>query len=508
MGAKNAGGRDDRSDPEVERLIEEGLERYGRGDLEGALQAWEKALWLYPDEPRAVGYVDYLRSNYQLLTGGAASSAELAVPFGLASLDDDAAYEVEIVAERSGGPLAAPGAWAPAVTPEGGLELRESVDDGWFLDDDSGITAVSRPLPLPVPRSPRRPGATGEFDFSDSTGEQTNEIRDRALGFVRMPDSGASAEEAAAALGRSLPGVAWSSADANTAEMRMRISSDVEPSGSTDAIDLADVHDDLELEISAGNDPAAPSGDDELTLERGGWGSKTTPGPRTVTFNFDDGEPHSGTEPPLVIVEDPVLADASSFGTIPRAGGDDDSDEFDADVATAERSRMASLGLAPIGRADKVSMEVVAHDILTQLERAAPAGESSDERIRRRISSLLEKASYASGAGHHPIAVTAVDLALSEDPDSAVAQKLIHRNRESILAIYQQFIGNLAARPALAIPMHELSREDLDSRAAFLLSRVDGTLAFEEILDIAGMSRLEAFRYLSRMLLRGILEVR
>ena len=54
----------------------------------------------------------------------------------------------------------------------------------------------------------------------------------------------------------------------------------------------------------------------------------------------------------------------------------------------------------------------------------------------------------------------------------------------------------------------DLATAELDSRSAFLLSRVDGNLTFEEILDVAGMTRLEAFRYLARLLLRGILEVR
>ena len=56
--------------------------------------------------------------------------------------------------------------------------------------------------------------------------------------------------------------------------------------------------------------------------------------------------------------------------------------------------------------------------------------------------------------------------------------------------------------------MHELPREQIDSRAAFLLSRVDGNLSFEEILDVSGMTRLEALRHLARLVGRGILSVR
>jgi len=34
---------------ELDRLIDEGLNRYGSGDLDGALEAWEEALAIDPD---------------------------------------------------------------------------------------------------------------------------------------------------------------------------------------------------------------------------------------------------------------------------------------------------------------------------------------------------------------------------------------------------------------------------------------------------------------------------
>jgi hypothetical protein len=101
--------------------------------------------------------------------------------------------------------------------------------------------------------------------------------------------------------------------------------------------------------------------------------------------------------------------------------------------------------------------------------------------------------------------VTAVDLALSEDPNSALSQKLIHRNRDAIMNAFQAFLGDLQRTPALARPLHELGAAPISPRAAFLLSRIDGTLSLDEILDVSGMPRLEAYRYLCQLLLRGIL---
>jgi hypothetical protein len=157
-------------------------------------------------------------------------------------------------------------------------------------------------------------------------------------------------------------------------------------------------------------------------------------------------------------------------------------------------------------------------EILEDIDRAMPGSpqagssgtfraaiETREERTRRRITALLERATEWARNSDLERAVTAVDLALSEDPNSALAQKLIHRNREVIMNAFQAFLGDLQRTPTLARPLHELGSAPISPRAAFLLSRVDGTLSLDEILDVSGMPRLEAYRYLCQLFLRGIL---
>jgi hypothetical protein len=144
-------------------------------------------------------------------------------------------------------------------------------------------------------------------------------------------------------------------------------------------------------------------------------------------------------------------------------------------------------------------------EILEEIDRARPEIETREERTRRRITALLERATAWGRDVDLERAVTAVDLALSEDPTSALAQKLVHRNRETIMNVFQAFLGDLQRTPSLARPLHELGSAPISPRAAFLLSRVDGTLSLDEILDVSGMPRLEAYRYLCQLFLRGIL---
>jgi len=143
--------------------------------------------------------------------------------------------------------------------------------------------------------------------------------------------------------------------------------------------------------------------------------------------------------------------------------------------------------------------------ILDAVDEGAPANESRDERTRRRITSLMERAAQWSASGDLDRAVAAVELALEEDPNSAIAQKLIQRHRETTQQVFQSFLGDLSRQPMLARPLHELGNTPINPRAAFLLSRVDGNMTVDEILDVSGMPRTEAYRYLCQLFLRGIL---
>ncbi|HEY4180600.1 MAG TPA: hypothetical protein VGM90_27335 [Kofleriaceae bacterium] len=145
-----------------------------------------------------------------------------------------------------------------------------------------------------------------------------------------------------------------------------------------------------------------------------------------------------------------------------------------------------------------------AAQIIDEVDAQAPDEENKEDRTRRRISTLLEHATLWASVDLDR-AVAAVDLALNEDPNSALAQKLIHRNRDTIMNVFQAFLGDLERQPVLARPLHELAAAPISPRAAFLLSRVDGTLSLDEILDVSGMPRLEAYRYLCQLFLRGIL---
>jgi hypothetical protein len=253
------------------------------------------------------------------------------------------------------------------------------------------------------------------------------------------------------------------------------------------------------VELAEGNSPA---GEEDANLEM-------APFIEELPSSTDGAEPD--TQPPMAPRPEAMTRNLGLAGRYrPR-----DDLKFGEESPTRELQRPGTedeektqAWATPPGTAVPAdALEALGSQILPKLERDAPPNESRDDRLRRRISTLVELANEWIRLGDPRRAVAAVDLALAEDPDSALAQKLVHRNRDAIMTIFQGYLGSLERRPSLARSLDALGASPIGARAAFLLSRVDGHLTYDEILDVSGMPRLEAYRYLCQLLIRGILIV-
>lgn len=480
---------------DVDGLVARGLDRYRAGDIDGALAIWELALAQSPEDPRALGYVDYVRQNYDELAGGSGSPmSEQLIPFGLAQTDDDE-YEISIT-ENGDGEAAPLPERAPEPAIDDGWGLDPDADPTWFAgaarqtlglaatafdDDRTGDRTIERGLPPPPPLPVKRPPSP-EFDFgtSELTGERT--IERASLGGPRSlgPDV--------------LRGLGIAPLDP-LAHHRRAASEDMTADGWPRAPDL-----DLA-------DPAADPAHDPSD-------------PRTATadMTFDRGGPDAPMIEPLPPpeFEDRGTADlkVKRGGTHPdsvaRPGERDDGASVEVEdlllpPPPSKHKQVDDISDdKPQARAFTADEELTAR-LSEEIDADAPLLESHDDRARRRIIALLGRAGGAATSGDHATAVAAIDLALAEAPDVAAAQKLVHRSRDMILDVYYRFFGDLQRMPMLAAPLSELTKRPLDPRAAFLLSRIDGTLTYEEILDVAGMGRLEACRHLAHLLWRGII---
>ena len=85
------------------------------------------------------------------------------------------------------------------------------------------------------------------------------------------------------------------------------------------------------------------------------------------------------------------------------------------------------------------------------------------------------------------------------------ALRVAEQCRQRLRAIYMGRLGELTQVPTLTISRSELRWLTLDHRAGFLLSQVDGRTTFDEIIEISGLSELDATRILARLVEHGVI---
>jgi TPR repeat len=479
---------------DIDRLIDEGLQLYGRGDVDGALLVWEQALAIDPDNAQAHSYVEYVRDNYELLTSSEPVLDDGSdAPFGI---EEEPEYQIEILPGELASPNDAP-------------MHMDAVDESWFLDEgptrEASFVKASTSLPnqtleLEADEPPELSfedatreyiGPAAEFGVGQETSgfsQETTDVKKRDLGFVQpvAPGGGVNVklrtpEPAPLELGK-----------AGRTERAARIAED-------------DLIASLPSPRPAGGDGTAPTR--ELPLPAPGVRTRELPQP---------------TRPPAMR---DISAVSQAEVMLPHAKTEDlerlHAGSFADPVVTAPTRELGLRNAVPTTPPERPlsQPEGTRHDIvlpfdpidarsaqiLDDVDEGAPTDEAKEDRTRRRITTLFEKAVEWDAAGEVDRAVAAVDLALSEDPNSALAQKLIHRNRDAMQTVFQNFLGDLSRTPQLARPLHELASAPISPRAAFLLSRIDGMISVDEILDVSGMPRLEAYRHLCQLYLRGIL---
>lgn len=571
--------------PDIDLMIEDGLSRYGRGDLDGALDVWEEVLRVDPLNEQAASYVDYVRQNYDMLTGEGEVADESGSPYAI----DDDEYQVEI----SEGRMSTPSIQA----------ADDPMDEGWSIDGEE---------PAPA-RDSGVHNAVKEFTDTPSNPvfntDPTN-VKKRDLGFV-SPSKGVRAptvtqEEPRPRHTSGPPELHISihtpeSRSPDVANALYALADDTQPEAKpitdpnreTTPLRMEEIRSDIRggTEIPDGfYEPPDPGSAPDISVfapQNTEPGIPPGPPPATAGSTLP---PPMNPRPPQV----PTTPPPDAFGPMPTRellaknniamtsapttelpagrtlpiesrptrqmeplekpgadkskettrlpalrqnqlvaqsmGGDEPPPMPGAPtrelgmrapaVVTSEMRAKLLTNSPPVGTnippedRTRTDVALMAFDsiearnarILDDIDDGAPATEPKEDRTRRRITALLDRAAEWQRVGEQDKAVAAVDLALNEDPNSALAQKLIHRNRDTIMTVFQSYLGDLSRAPMLARPLHELASAPIGPRAAFLLSRIDGTLSVDEILDVSGMPRLEAYRYLCQLFLRGIIK--
>ena len=96
-----------------------------------------------------------------------------------------------------------------------------------------------------------------------------------------------------------------------------------------------------------------------------------------------------------------------------------------------------------------------------------------------------------------------LELALSAERTAEV-DGLLAGNESLIMAVFGAFLGGQGRTIALSQHIEQLVGIEIDQRAAFLLTRIDGALTARELLATCGLPPREACRHLCQLVLREI----
>ncbi len=92
---------------------------------------------------------------------------------------------------------------------------------------------------------------------------------------------------------------------------------------------------------------------------------------------------------------------------------------------------------------------------------------------------------------------------LQHDEKDLFARLCVEECRLMLEAKLTELLEPLDRVVVLRLTFDQIARARIDHRSAFLLSRVDGASSIEDLLDIAGMPRLDALRYIADWVQQG-----
>lgn len=118
---------------------------------------------------------------------------------------------------------------------------------------------------------------------------------------------------------------------------------------------------------------------------------------------------------------------------------------------------------------------------------------TQNDRLQAGTRGLLDECDTALKDGRAETAALAAELVLQSGGGVGDSTLLLFERA------FCACIGNMRWAPIRAVPPEELATQGFDHRASFLMSRMDGLLSVDDLIDVAGMPRFEALRLLAAL---------
>jgi tetratricopeptide (TPR) repeat protein len=125
--------------------------------------------------------------------------------------------------------------------------------------------------------------------------------------------------------------------------------------------------------------------------------------------------------------------------------------------------------------------------------------------VRNEVQTLLQGAEDLLGLDDHSGAMDLLLKARELAPGEPQVQALIERSEHTLMAMLESKLGDLGRVPKVRLKDDEIIWLNLDHRAGFMLAQIDGTVSYDDLFALSGMSRLDTARILAQLLEEGVI---
>lgn len=229
-----------------------------------------------------------------------------------------------------------------------------------------------------------------------------------------------------------------------------------------------------------------------------------TPPPGTLRYGLiEDEDSFNSTIPPGWSDRLPP----PPAGTRPMLPKDRPSSSSPTPVSTAAPARSAagprrteSVRMATLipGMAPDVPLVPAPAPAPAPLPAPPPSSSGAPDDRRRQMLQRYESGDYGG-------ALVLAEALLDEIPDDPTARRYADGCTEMLRQMYKARIGDGSQVLRIVMSGEELRSLNLDHRAGFLLSCIDGMSSIDDILDVSGMRELEALRILFELVQENVI---
>lgn len=140
-------------------------------------------------------------------------------------------------------------------------------------------------------------------------------------------------------------------------------------------------------------------------------------------------------------------------------------------------------------------------DLLSSDSKITRSPEARKEEIR----TILRGARDLLDLDDHSGAMELILKAQSIAPDDPDVLAMRERSEKTLLAMFESKLGKLETVPRVLLKDDEIIWLNLDHRAGFVLAQIDGTVSFDDLFSVSGMSRIDTARILAQLVEEGVI---